>query len=117
MATLKPFRSTTLEGAFLEAAFMLEKIESAINISKRLSKEDYEANKGTTSTNAPNVGDKFTQTQYFIITIDTAQQRCILNATLPSRIKDNSFGGYILAKEIFPDAAFQNISDNILEEI
>lgn len=86
MASLKPFRSTTIEGAFLEVAFLLEKGEIHLNQSLGgLSEETIEK-------------------QAFIqIILDTNEQRIVVTATVPITIESNSFGGYLLAKEFVKD--------------
>lgn len=91
MATLKPFTSTTLEGAFLEAAFLLQQGE--LNY---LQSGDWKREGSTEqeSIELPN---------FINATIDTDQQRCVITATLPIQIKSNSFGGYLLVDEFLID--------------
>lgn len=115
MVTLKPFKSTTIEGAFLEAAFLLEKLETAMNYKIRKTNElKKEQEEGTQP--QPTKPD-MPETRYIKISINTDEQRCVIVATLPARLKENSFGGYLLAKEFFPDELFQYIDDRDLESI
>lgn len=119
MATLKPFKSSTLEGAFLEAAFLLEKIETALNYKIRRSNElnkHQQANTQSSQQTSPSKPD-VPETHYIKISIDTDGQKCVITATLPARIKENSFGGYLLAKEFFPDTSFEYVDDSNLEQI
>lgn len=115
MATLKPFKSSTLEGTFLECAFLLEKLETALNYKIRKSNELAKIQQaGTSSTpSKPDVPE----THYIKITVDTDQQKCVIVATLPARIKENSFGGYLLAKEFFPDTLLTSVDDFNLEQV
>lgn len=123
MATLKPLKSATLEGAFLEVAFLLEKLETGLNHHKNIQLKLFERDLA-----AEPVSDKpaqaiiieekkrlLAETSYFTITVDTDQQRAVIVATMPARIKENSFGGYLLAKEIFSDEELSRIPDAILE--
>lgn len=89
MADKPEFRSTTLEGAFLEAAFLLQKGE----INHHLMGRD------KSSTDNPNtIGiDESQVLKYINITIDTDQQRAIIVATIPVASAPNSFGGYLVA--------------------
>lgn len=94
MATLKPFTSTTLEGAFLEAAFLLQQGE--LNY---IRSGDWKSSPDSTS--EPIIEDSLPN--YINITIDTDQQRCIITATIPVRVLSNSFGGYLLANTFASD--------------
>lgn len=123
MVSLKPFKSTTLEGAFLEAAFLLEKIETGLN-NYKVQELKFLERKIVGEINDPKVKADIeakklllVETKYFSITIDTDQQRCVIVATLPARIKENSFGGYLLAKEFFTDDAVSKISADTLEQL
>lgn len=94
MTTLRPFKSTTLEGAFLEAAFLLQQGELNYYRSGRWKQgPDGNVVDGTD----PSTGDDLPS--YINITIDTDTQRCVIIATLPIKVKANSFGGYVLAEE------------------
>lgn len=94
MATLRPFTSTTLEGAFLEAAFLLQQGELNYYLSG-----DWKSPPGSTS--QPTTEDSLPN--HINITIDTDQQRCIIAAAIPIRVLSNSFGGYLLANTFADD--------------
>lgn len=115
MATLNPFKSSTLEGAFLECAFLLEKLETALNYKIRKSNELAKIEQASTPS-TPSKPD-VPETHYIKIIIDTDQQKCVITATLPARIKENSFGGYLLAKEFFPNTLLDLIDDRNLEQV
>ena len=119
MATLRSLKSTTVEGAFLEVAFLLEKLETALNYKIRKSNELnklQQANTQSSQQTTPSKPDT-PETHYIKISVNTDEQRCVITAMLPARIKENSFGGYLLAKEFFPDTLFQFIDDRNLEEV
>lgn len=119
MAILHPFKSSTLEGAFLEAAFLLEKLETALNYKIIKSNELVKRQEAEAQANQKPVLPKpeLLETKYIKITVDTDQQRCVIVATLPARIKENSFGGYLLAKEFFTDTAISQILPEDLEAV
>lgn len=81
MASLPTFQSTTLEGAFLEAAFLLQRGE--LNY---LNSGDWKS-----------LGENYVVPSFINITVDTEQQRVTINATLPVASAPNSFGGYFVA--------------------
>jgi hypothetical protein len=83
MAPLPQFQSTTLEGAFLEAAFLLQQGE--INY---LRSGDWKR-----------FGENYQVPSYINITIDTDQQRAVIVATVPIGVTNNSFGGYLIARQ------------------
>lgn len=119
MATLQPLKSTTIEGAFLEVAFLLEKYETALNYKIRRSNELNKLQQSSTQSSQQTTPSKpdVPETHYIKISINTDEQRCVITATLPTRIKENSFGGYLLAKEFFPDESLDYISDYYLEKV
>jgi len=88
MATLKPFTSSTLEGAFLEAAFLLEKGEIERNYANKPEDDSKPWNK----------------LSFITITINTDTQRVVITATLPIRVESNSFGGRLLVEEFISDS-------------
>lgn len=95
MATLKSFTSSTLEGAFLEAAFLLQGGELNYYLSG-----DWKTDIDSNSTKPINGNDL---PNYINITVDTDQQRCVITATLPIGVKSNSFGGYLLVDDFADD--------------
>lgn len=97
MAILKPFTSTTLEGAFLEAAFLLQQGE--LNY---IDSGDWKSDPDSNVTNSIKPEDL---PNYINITVDTDGQRCTITATLPLIVKSNSFGGYLLVRE-FADGKY-----------
>lgn len=125
MATRPLFKSTTLEGAFLEAAFLLEKLETVTNYQKRREKEIFErdlaANRPTNNPEVTADIEKtrltFIETSYIKITVNTDEQRAVIVSTLPARIKENSFGGFFLAKEFLLDEMINEFSDILLEKL
>lgn len=119
MVKFKPsmLKSTTLEGAFLEAVFLLEKIEGISNIAKKEAKKAYDQLSEDQKSGVPLPLTGWDETSFFSISIDSDQQRCVVLANLPSRVKENSFGGYFLAKEIFPDNEIGDIEDFNLDKL
>lgn len=95
MVALRPFKSSTLEGAFLEAAFLLQQGEINYYLSG-----DWKIDLDNSATE-PNDGSDLPN--YINITIDTDQQRCIITATIPINVKSKPFGGYLLATEFAND--------------
>lgn len=110
-------KSTTLEGAFLEAAFMLERLETISNIGKKKAKEIYDKLTEEQKSAFPLPLSGFEETNFFNISVDTDQQRCVILASLPARIRENSFGGYFLAKELFSDNEVADIDDNNFDKL
>lgn len=96
MASLRPFRSSTLEGAFLEAAFLLQQGEINFYLSG-----DWKADIDSDSTQIPSGPEDLPS--YINIKIDTDQQRCVITATLPINVKVKSFGGYLLIDDFAHD--------------
>lgn len=90
MADKPQFQSATLEGAFLEAAFLLQKGELNHYAMGRAKAEDQ-------SDPTKSVIDESKVLKYINITIDTDQQRAIIIANIPVASAPNSFGGYLLA--------------------
>lgn len=101
MATLKPFTSTTLEGAFLEAAFLLQQGELNYIRSGDWKPSPNSTSQAANSTSQPITEDSLPN--FMNITVDTDQQRCTITATLLIQVKSNSFGGYLLAEEFIKD--------------
>lgn len=87
MASLRPFHSSTLEGAFLEAAFLMEKGEIGLN----------HANK------PDDIAEPWSKQALINITMDTNSQRIVVTATIPIKVEPNSFSGYLLAHEFLND--------------
>lgn len=109
MASLPTFKSTTLEGAFLEAAFLLQNGE--IN---------YHLAGGDKSRDAENPGiDPLLKLKYVNITINTDEQRAVITATIPAGINSNSFGGYLIAYQFISDQYVnerRNIADGFYQK-
>lgn len=105
MASKPQFKSTTLEGAFLEAAFLLQKAE----IEWHLAGKDKSQNE-----NNPGIDESLTL-KYINITIDTDQQRAVVTATIPIGIDSNSFGGYLIAYQFVEDE-YVNKTRNIVDD-
>lgn len=91
MVALRPFKSSTLEGAFLEAAFLLQQGELNYFLSG-----DWKVDLDNNATKTPSGEDL---PNYINITIDTDQQRCIITATIPVQLKSKPFGGSLVATE------------------
>lgn len=98
MASLQPFLSTTLEGAFLEAAFLLQRSELNWHF----------AGKDKSQDPTKSQVDDTLSLKYINITIDTDQQRATITAQIPVGINSNSFGGYLIAYQWIKDEYVYN---------
>lgn len=96
MANKPQFQSTTLEGAFLEAAFLLQQGELNYYLSG-----DWKG-----------LGENYQVPNYINITINTDEQRAVIAATIPVGIINNSFGGYLLARQ-FVESQYVVAQSNI----
>lgn len=103
MATIPSFTSTTLEGAFLEAAFLLQKGEINFHLAGKDKSGDPDK---------PGVDESLTK-RYINILIDTDQQRAIINATVPVASAPNSFGGYFIAYQFVENADLSSNFDAV----